>query len=447
MSEYITNKPPTLIERVLTYFGFGITPYKVNCWYCCQDSYILPGSKNTVDQWYCNLCESTNIRDKNGEIADPKPFEPLNTKSVPAFQRSASTIQVKSANTLCSDCVANQEIIYRHLAEYIPDETDPTYEIKFNDVDEYKSKLHQRYKLCRDCQDKIRKLNEDQRAFIRQQRFTASVLQSSLSTAPKKPSIYVFHFRGFLWYTVHIWTIFFGSFCILFPPQSVNINVPDILLRSYDPTSLQDLVKSIGCISSLWDTFIMPLQCILSTISDESCYWAMGFANLFILALMTILSFVVRGWHHLLKDTTTEKLIHYRFYNISQKSLILVRCLLFAFIVFIPNKKAEIGTLAIYIILLLTSYNVVKCYIWPYARIGKNSRSLEIDEGENEDEFIEDMDIVPNESSPPQLPLQQQQHYEYHQQHRQQQQYYHYHPQQQVDAVDSIVNGLHQIAF
>ena len=51
------------------------------------------------------------------------------------------------------------------------------------------------------------------------------------------------------------------------------------------------------------------------------------------------------------------------------------------------------------------------------------------------------MDIVPDEVLPP--PLQEQ----YQQQQQQQQYQYQYQYQQQTDAVDSIVNGLHQIAF
>ncbi|KAI7898772.1 uncharacterized protein BX663DRAFT_523401 [Cokeromyces recurvatus] len=84
MSSYISNTKPTLFQVILNKLGIIELPLKVNCWYCCQDSYILPGSKNTSDHWYCYLCESTNARDKNGDIADPKHFEayPENLKKL-----------------------------------------------------------------------------------------------------------------------------------------------------------------------------------------------------------------------------------------------------------------------------------------------------------------------------------------------------------------------------
>ncbi|KAG2191601.1 hypothetical protein INT46_003250 [Mucor plumbeus] len=361
MSSYITHKRPTVKEILLNYIGFGDIPKKVNCWYCCQDSFILPGSKNTVNHWYCNLCESTNIRDKNGEIADPTPFEALNIRNVPAIERTASTININSANTLCSDCEANQETIYHYLAEYIPDESDPTYEIKFNNVDHYKKTLHQRFKLCSNCQDKITKLNEDQRAYMRQQRFIASVKSSSTSTPPAKPSKHAFYLQGLIWAIVHFWSIFFLGFC--------------------------------------------------------------------------------KGWHHLLKETAVEKLVNYKLYKISQKILIVIRLTLFALIVLGSSKKIELIILSLYATILISTYSLVKCSVWPYALIGKNSRSNTVIE-EEEDGFVgEPMDIVPDEVLPP--PLQEQ----YQQQQQQQQYQYQYQYQQQTDAVDSIVNGLHQIAF
>lgn len=213
MSRYITNKKPSLTQRILTTLGFGVSPQRVNCWYCCQDSFLLPGSKNTVRYWLCNLCESTNTRDENGDIMDPTAFEASSTRRVPSIERSPSSIQENSSKTLCSDCAANQETIYRYLADYIPDESDPTYQIKFNDVDEYKAKLHQRYKLCNDCQQKITKLNEEQRENMRRMRFTASVLESKKPQTLVRPSQNMHKVKGSVWILVHAWSILYGVFC------------------------------------------------------------------------------------------------------------------------------------------------------------------------------------------------------------------------------------------
>lgn len=90
---------------------------------------------------------------------------------------------------------------------------DPTYQIKFNDVDEYKAKLHQRYKLCNDCQQKITKLNEEQRENMRRMRFTASVLESKKPQTLVRPSQNMHKVKGSVWILVHAWSILYGVFC------------------------------------------------------------------------------------------------------------------------------------------------------------------------------------------------------------------------------------------
>ncbi|KAI9486729.1 MAG: Ima1 N-terminal domain-containing protein [Benjaminiella poitrasii] len=123
MSSYISNTKPTVFQVILNRLGIIELPLKVNCWYCSQDSYILPGSKNTVDHWYCYLCESTNARDQSGDIADPKHFEAYSENlKAPSFTRTQSTIDRKNERTLCESCQNNQSIIYELLSQYIPDE-------------------------------------------------------------------------------------------------------------------------------------------------------------------------------------------------------------------------------------------------------------------------------------------------------------------------------------
>ncbi|KAL7331481.1 hypothetical protein PS15p_203670 [Mucor circinelloides] len=442
-SRYITHKKPSITQRILNALGFGALPQKVNCWYCCQDSYLLPGSRNTVSHWYCNLCESTNTRDKNGDILDPSIFEASSSRHVPSIERSPSTIHMNSSKTLCSDCIANQEIIYRYLADYIPDESDPTYQIKYNNVDEYKANLHQRYRLCSDCQKKITKLNEEQREFMRRQRFTASVVESTKSQTLIRPSKHAHRLRGFAWVAVHLWTILFGAFCIVYHPQSVQLKVSSKMLQIYKPEILQELMDYFSAISS---TLLNPVRCIFSR-TDEFCYWDLNYQHLIILAIITSLSFVIRNWHHLLIREAADKLKRYNFYKNVQKVLILLRLVLFALIALGADQTMEVAVLFAYTILLMASYSVVKCAIWPYTLIGKNRREEVQVEEEDDNSTAEPMDIVPDNPSPPLSPPQQQQ-FQYHQhqqpsfQPRFQQQSY-----QQPDVVDSLVNGLHQIAF
>lgn len=64
MNDYITTKRPSWRMRLLGFLGVTDLPIKVNCWYCNQDSYLLPGSKDKEEDWQCNICENRNIRDE-----------------------------------------------------------------------------------------------------------------------------------------------------------------------------------------------------------------------------------------------------------------------------------------------------------------------------------------------------------------------------------------------
>ncbi|KAI8356644.1 hypothetical protein BD560DRAFT_199012 [Blakeslea trispora] len=75
MTTYISNTKPSFKQILLNKLGLAALPIQVNCWFCNNDSYLLPGSKNTPDHWYCHLCENTNAIDSNGEILDPSIIE------------------------------------------------------------------------------------------------------------------------------------------------------------------------------------------------------------------------------------------------------------------------------------------------------------------------------------------------------------------------------------
>ncbi|KAI9494925.1 hypothetical protein BDB00DRAFT_816315 [Zychaea mexicana] len=64
MSNHVTNRRPPWRTVLLGFLGFTDLPVKVNCWYCNQDSYLLPGSKQTEGYWHCNICENTNVKDE-----------------------------------------------------------------------------------------------------------------------------------------------------------------------------------------------------------------------------------------------------------------------------------------------------------------------------------------------------------------------------------------------
>lgn len=64
MTSHLTQKKPSLAQRFFHQLGLVDIHTKVNCWFCNQDSYILPGTRNTKDHWFCTLCENINARDQ-----------------------------------------------------------------------------------------------------------------------------------------------------------------------------------------------------------------------------------------------------------------------------------------------------------------------------------------------------------------------------------------------
>lgn len=64
MSSHVTHKKPSIVKIILNRLGIIDLHTRVNCWFCNQDAYLLPGSKNTADHWFCRLCENTNARDQ-----------------------------------------------------------------------------------------------------------------------------------------------------------------------------------------------------------------------------------------------------------------------------------------------------------------------------------------------------------------------------------------------
>lgn len=61
MNQHLTHKSVSWGQWILNKCGLTDLPICVNCWYCNQTVYLLPGGKQTKHYWYCTLCENTNI--------------------------------------------------------------------------------------------------------------------------------------------------------------------------------------------------------------------------------------------------------------------------------------------------------------------------------------------------------------------------------------------------
>lgn len=85
---------------------------------------------------------------------------------------------------------------------------------------------------------------------------------------------------------------------IMYPPQSTDLHVSVQLLQEWMNNISMSVVK-----------------CIFGE-TDEFCYWGITYQHVVILALMTIVSFSVKDWHHLLIQEAPDKLKNYGFYKV-----------------------------------------------------------------------------------------------------------------------------------
>ena len=157
-NSYITNRKPSTLKRLLNLLGVIELHAKVNCWFCGQDSFLLPGSRNTVDQWVCPLCDNYNARDSvrhkktspvnkvsYSSIRMEKSWILLRTKQElsqrltvnvvgtfstrvryiysPLISLVTQLIKPNEIQAICSGCQKNQLLIYDIMSNYIPEET------------------------------------------------------------------------------------------------------------------------------------------------------------------------------------------------------------------------------------------------------------------------------------------------------------------------------------
>ncbi|KAK0536729.1 hypothetical protein OC834_001086 [Tilletia horrida] len=167
--------------------GRGAGPYPAaTCHFCRAESFIVPPaaphllqqqqqrqrqpdasiyngriSHGNLDAWLCSACQCynrTDARERGGmsswepAMSDPK----MNEAS---FARRgtppASTLLVQDRaepHPFCHTCLTNQSLLMNMLANYLPDESDPTYPEALAQLPTYRASLLSRYPpVCADC--------------------------------------------------------------------------------------------------------------------------------------------------------------------------------------------------------------------------------------------------------------------------------------------------------
>ena len=97
-------------------------PYKVNCWFCNQDSKV---PYNDFNSWTCKNCDQYNGFKEDGDYNTEIPaqyYSKLNPRSNITDDEKVGYVEPK--NGLCAACNRNQELKIHQLASFVPENED-----------------------------------------------------------------------------------------------------------------------------------------------------------------------------------------------------------------------------------------------------------------------------------------------------------------------------------
>ncbi|WVQ70709.1 hypothetical protein IAR50_000231 [Cryptococcus sp. DSM 104548] len=149
-------------------------PAPVECFFCLSTT-ILPSHLGAAPSsasgtgiapvgtrwnWQCERCNCWNIRDASGEMISDLPAMHNSNYNAGSFslraQPSSShlpSMPSPATSPFCRSCLANQTLIINMLANYLPDDDDPTYPQLSAGLPAYVQSLHSRYPpVCPNCQ-------------------------------------------------------------------------------------------------------------------------------------------------------------------------------------------------------------------------------------------------------------------------------------------------------
>ncbi|KAI9265444.1 Ima1 N-terminal domain-containing protein [Helicostylum pulchrum] len=357
MSSHVTHKKPSIVKIILNRLGIIDLHTRVNCWFCNQDAYLLPGSKNTADHWFCRLCENTNARDQNGDIIDPSPFQVENKNPEVYIQQERSSRPNTNKRALCRSCQEGQAIIYQTMSEHIPDESDPSYEERCATADKKHADLHQRHKLCTTCQKLIDQVVAEQKEALRFQNINRTVFNSLVDrNIDKRPSRRKYIIKGVMWTITHLATLIFIYYVMLHPPfrndTYTMINWDYIVEKCLEVKELDfDDFRDLISLESVQGLIEFKLQgckkfmTCLFTIDDLDCGWSIN-DHLICFILFNFASLISIDWNRAITPTIYEKVNNLGFYKKIQLVLFGLRFVLLA-VIFAGLDKAIICFISI----------------------------------------------------------------------------------------------------
>lgn len=122
------------------------------CGSTLEKSLVYYPKNGNLHKGFCDFCNSWNYFHEDGSCKDPPLNEVLKVDDHKGFI-SGITKYVESVKpSFCDECISNQTIVMQIMANYLPEENDPDYQILLNNSSNYKKDLESRYPLvCSRC--------------------------------------------------------------------------------------------------------------------------------------------------------------------------------------------------------------------------------------------------------------------------------------------------------
>jgi hypothetical protein len=122
---------------------------RLDCHYCGKRLNAARKSNNRIN---CTNCLADNYFDANNNLTDVPVSEVIGSGP-----QSTQSAEVESTSTIfCKTCLTNQSFYQRALADYLPDEDDPSYPELVEALDVFEKELELRYpRCCVQCAPKV----------------------------------------------------------------------------------------------------------------------------------------------------------------------------------------------------------------------------------------------------------------------------------------------------
>lgn len=117
----------------------------VNCWYCCEDSLVPAGSR---DSWECPKCDQFNSFTSDGDVAPSVAAAGAQPRQVRYNLAVKSAAAAAARWQLCHQCNLQQQLKTRQLADFRP-----VLEQRWEqELEDYQRHLERVYQPCSHCQ-------------------------------------------------------------------------------------------------------------------------------------------------------------------------------------------------------------------------------------------------------------------------------------------------------